>query len=216
MGLFWHGTRFLHTCNLFLEGRPLVILSHHVVDVGSACQIDLTNTALSIDDSTTVKQGEIHIHRVMELQEGALVQTITVTSFHTLPVPVTLALKLGADFRDLFEVRGVMRQERGQFQPARIDATSLTFDYRGIDMIERETQILFAPPADAVLPDRLFWDLQLKRNQPIELRIVVQVHDSDEVLHTRNATVTSLPTLPRQKSRGCTPAEKHLRGQPLL
>src|SRR5205823_12165033 len=40
MGLFWHGTRFLHTCNLFLEGRPLVMLSHHVADVGSVCQID--------------------------------------------------------------------------------------------------------------------------------------------------------------------------------
>src|SRR5690348_7032510 len=46
MGLFWHGTRFLHVCNLFLEGRPLVILSHHVADAGSVCQIDLTNTAL--------------------------------------------------------------------------------------------------------------------------------------------------------------------------
>src|SRR5205823_11646422 len=169
MGLFWHGTRFLHTCNLFLEGRPLVVLSHHVADVGSVCQIDLTNTTLSIDDTTNVKQGEIHIHRALELQDDALMQSITVTSFHTLPVPVTLALKLGADFRDMFEVRGFMRQERGQFQPTRMDATSLIFDYRGIDAVERETQIMFAPPTDAVLPDRVFWDLQLKRNQPVAL-----------------------------------------------
>src|SRR5437660_12241825 len=68
MGLFWHGTRFLHTGNLFLEGRPLVMLSHHVADVGSACQIDLTTTALSVDDNTKVKQGGVHVNRVLVLQ----------------------------------------------------------------------------------------------------------------------------------------------------
>ena len=194
MGLFWHGTRFLHTCNLFLEGRPLVMLSHHVADVGSVCQIDLTNTALSIDDNTKVKQGEIHVHRVLELQDDALIQTITVTSFHTLPVPVMLALKLGADFRDLFEVRGLMRQERGQFQPTRMDATSLIFDYRGIDTVERETRIMFAPPVDSVLPDRVFWDLQLKRNQPVELRMIVKVNDSDQAIRPSTVGVAPLPT----------------------
>src|ERR1051326_6664132 len=59
MGLFWHGTRFLRTCNLYLEGHPLVMLSHHVTNMGDACQIDLTNTTFPLSNGLTIEQGAI-------------------------------------------------------------------------------------------------------------------------------------------------------------
>src|SRR3954469_24945987 len=87
MGLFWHGTRFLHNCNLYLEGKPLVMLSHHVTNMGDACQIDLTNASFSLQNGFSIEQGAIHVSRLLELQHEQLVQTITVTNFSALMVP---------------------------------------------------------------------------------------------------------------------------------
>src|SRR5262245_53145555 len=41
-GLFWRGTRFLRSFDLFIEGRPLVSLSHSLSDEEGSCQIDMT------------------------------------------------------------------------------------------------------------------------------------------------------------------------------
>src|SRR5690349_15094546 len=61
MGLFRHGTRFLRTCNLYLEGSPLVPLSHQVATMSDACHIDLTNVTFSCQQQHEVEQGEIHV-----------------------------------------------------------------------------------------------------------------------------------------------------------
>ncbi len=50
MGLFSHGTRFLQTCNLYLEGCRLVPLSHQVAAMGDACHIDLTNVTFAVEN----------------------------------------------------------------------------------------------------------------------------------------------------------------------
>src|SRR5579859_5405198 len=113
MGLFWRGTRFLRMCNLFLEGRSLMVLSHHIATIGNACQIDLTNRAFTTSHGFAVEQGELHIERQLELQPDHLVQTFTITSFHSVPVPLTLNLIVGTDFSDMFEVRGAQRTQRG-------------------------------------------------------------------------------------------------------
>src|SRR5215468_304230 len=65
MGLFSHGTRFLRTSNLFLEGCRLVPLSHQVVGMGDACHIDLTNVTFSMSNQEVVEQGAIHVDRFM-------------------------------------------------------------------------------------------------------------------------------------------------------
>jgi glycogen debranching enzyme len=178
-GLFWHGTRFLRTCNLTLEGRPLLMLSHHVAETGNACQVDLTNYAFTADHVASVEQGVIHISRYLELRPEELVQIITVTSFYTVPVPLTLLLKIGADFRDIFEVRGRTRAERGTLRPPTLANNNiLTFSYQGLDDVLRDTQLLLSPHADLVHADSLSWNLQLKRHQPIELRITVRMNES--------------------------------------
>src|SRR5437660_2060539 len=177
MGLFWHGTRFLRTCNLFLEGRPLMTLSHHVARFGDACQIDLTNRAFTQGEHI-VEQGAIHIHRHLELQKDRMLQTITVTSFHVVPLPLILNLKLGADFRDLFEVRGSKREMRGELYPPRKNPTGLALAYRGLDDVERETEFVFEPAPDQLLDDRVCWKLQLSRGKPVELCVTVNMCES--------------------------------------
>ncbi|HLZ60802.1 MAG TPA: glycogen debranching N-terminal domain-containing protein [Ktedonosporobacter sp.] len=194
MGLFWHGTRFLRTCNLFLEGRPLMVLSHHIATMGDACQIDLTNHAFTASHGFKIEQGEIHIGRQLELCSDHLIQTLTITSFHSVPVPLTLSLAVGADFRDMFEVRGTQRAQRGTLQPPRLQNDMLVLSYRGLDDIERETAITCAPRAAHTSLDKARWQLHLKRSQPIEIRIVVKLSAlPDEIATPFESTVLRSP-----------------------
>ena len=96
MGLFWRGKRFLSVCNLFLEGQLLVTFSHYVADRGDTCLVDLTNGDFTTVDGMEVRQGSIHVRRVVELRHEQLVQTLTITSYTALAVPLALGLKIGA------------------------------------------------------------------------------------------------------------------------
>src|SRR5215469_1457455 len=101
-GLYWHGTRFVRTSDVFLTGQPLIPLSHSISDEEGTCQIDLTNPFLRIGKEI-VYQGSIHVRRMLALKGHSLTQRLVLTSFHDAPITVKLGLKLGADFRDIFE-----------------------------------------------------------------------------------------------------------------
>ncbi len=169
-GLYWHGTRFLRTCDVFLTGQPLIPLSHSISDEEGTCQIDLTNPFLRIGKEI-VYQGTIHVRRLLVLRGHELTQWLILTSFHEAPIALKLGLKLGADFRDIFEVRGLSRDKRGQQRPARVDREGVTLSYVGLDDITRETRIQFSPPATQAVMQGLFWDLHLEHGQTVEVRI---------------------------------------------
>ncbi len=188
MGLFSHGTRFLRTCNLYLEGCQLVPLSHQVAAMGDACHIDLTNVTFITENQDIVEQGAIHIDRFIELEQDALVQTFTVTNFHTTVVPFNLTLTIGADFRDLFEVRGVLRKQQGVYLPVEQESNGVILRYCGLDKIERTTHLQCHPSAHHVHADRIDWVLNLQQGGSVEIRITAKISESGtEKLVTESA-----------------------------
>lgn len=178
-GLFWQGTRFLRTCDLFLADQPLLTLSHSTSDEGNSCQIDLTNSTLSLDQETVLEQDTIHLCRLLEIKSCQLIQTITVTSFYSTPVTLDLGLKIGADFHDIFEVRGTKRSARGQLFPPKLDQSAVVFSYCGRDNVERETRLVFTPPVDHMSDGEVSWHVQLMKGQPVQMQVVVTVSEDD-------------------------------------
>ena len=191
MGLFWHGTRYLHSCNLFLQGHHLKALSHHAAEYGNACQIDLTNYTFSDQEGHEVRQGEIHIHRELEVRHQCFVQKLTITSFHDTQLSLTLGLKVGADFRDLFEVRGAVRTQRGNYLPVQHTQDHITFAYRGLDEVERQSKLQLQPPAHTIHEERLYWNVCLQRNVPVEIILTATLNESQQQVE---------PALPEQHS----------------
>ena len=189
MGLYHHGTRFLRTCNLYLEGYTLEMLSHQVAEMGNSCHIDLTNAPFTAGPERQIEQGVIHIDRYLELEQGSLTQILTITNFHASAVPLTLSLKVNADFCDLFEVRGFRREQRGKLLPVRKSNNELVFSYRGLDEIERASYIQFEPATEYIQAERIDWKLQLERNEPVTIRLTCKMGDgSAETLLTQPAT----------------------------
>lgn len=178
MGLFRQGTRFLSTCNLFVAGHKCVSLSHQTSRMSDACHIDLTNTPLQLATDATIEQGVIHIDRFVELTQSSLVHTFTITNFHTTDLSLPLSLTIGADFRDLFEVRGVTRAQRGRDQAAQVDETGIRLSYLGLDQIERTTALCVDPPAHEIQADRVDWRLNLKRGEPVQICVTLTMDES--------------------------------------
>lgn len=171
-GLYWQGTRFLRTCDAFLNGLPLISLSHSVSDEEGACQIDLTNPFMRLG-TEAVYQGTVHLRRVLQIRDNELSERLILTSFHPIPITVKLGLKAGADFRDILEVRGIERDRRGTLHPPRIGRDRLALAYDGLDGIRRLTTLTFDPPADLAVAHGLFWDVTLQPNTPVVLHVVV-------------------------------------------
>lgn len=178
MGLFRQGTRFLNVCNLFLEGQKCVSLSHQTAHMSNTCHIDLTNVPLQLATDTSIEQGVIHVDRFVELSQNALLHTFTVTNFHTTDVSLTLSLTVGADFCDLFEVRGVTRAQHGSLQVPQIDETGIRLSYLGLDQIERRTTLNIDPPAHSVQDARIDWRLDLKRGKPLQIKVSCALDES--------------------------------------
>ncbi len=212
-GLFWRGMRFLRTCDLFLEGKPLVPLSHSISDEEGSCVIDLTNPYLRLGSTMAIGQpgsdataetlrgegqsddllqGTLHVRRLLAIKGHRLTQSFEITSFSTEPVIVTIGLLVGADFRDMFEVRGLARAARGEQQPARLTTQGATFNYRGLDDIERITRVAFAPPAQTTHANAAFWTLRLLRSGTQTLHITVEVAEHDPQGRTPWGEPTSL------------------------
>jgi glycogen debranching enzyme len=174
-GLYWQGTRFLRTCDLFLAGFPLQPLSHSVADEGNMCQFNLCNPFIKLDPQTDVPQGTIHVQRDVEVRDRQLIQHIGVTSYHSKPLKILLGLKVSADFRDIFEVRGLQRAQHGTPLDPDMRRDVLSYQYRGRDEIVRETRMTLSPPVTHIIKDGVFWYLVVTPHQPISIQITTDL-----------------------------------------
>ncbi|MBE9010383.1 amylo-alpha-1,6-glucosidase [Pseudanabaenaceae cyanobacterium LEGE 13415] len=107
LGLFCNDTRFLNRLELQLDGRSPILLSS-TAEKGFVLSVLCTNPRL--DDR--IPAETIGIKRELVLN-GGLFEEIEIANYSTEPVEFELSLSFGADFIDLFEVRGFDRNQRG-------------------------------------------------------------------------------------------------------
>ncbi|HEY7974169.1 MAG TPA: glycogen debranching N-terminal domain-containing protein, partial [Ktedonobacterales bacterium] len=161
-GLYWRGARFLRSFDLFLDGKPMTGLSHSVSDEEGSCQIDLTNPFLPRDDpegntlgaaldesdgmpgvAQGIPHGVAHVRRRLTLRGRILTEHITLTNYNETPISLTLGVLAGADYRDIFEIRGLHCSQHGRLADPRLAVGEMTLSYLGADKVERETRIEF-------------------------------------------------------------------------
>jgi glycogen debranching enzyme len=68
-----------------------------------------------------------------------------VVNFGLEQIETTVSMEFGADYKDIFEVRGFRRGQRGQQIPAEFSDRELVLGYRGLDKQVRRTRIVFDP-----------------------------------------------------------------------
>jgi len=179
LGLFCRDTRFLSRLELQFERQPLILLS-------SSAQRGFALSALCANPETPdIPPETISIQRELVLQ-GGILEEITLTNYSQQPVTFELSMTFDADFADLFEIRGWVRQHSGvrlrslsspmplsretSATEAAVSPHTLVLAYRGMDGILMESRIdFYRRQPDALEGYTAIWRLTL---QPHEVRIL--------------------------------------------
>ena len=159
-GIFHRGTRHVSRLQLLLWGESAAVLSSTERGEMGVHVSHLTNAAAAGGPP----QGVIHLERSSVLTPSACLQELTFTNYGDTRLDVPLSVRCDADFRDIFEVRGVQRPRRGQtVLSCRQDA--LEWSYRGLDGAQRSTTVGLGAPVQEVGDDHLSLTLTLQPRQ---------------------------------------------------
>jgi glycogen debranching enzyme len=135
LGLYAKDTRFLSHFRLTINGRDPVLLSSSS-ERGYMSHVDLTNPDLYDGEDLVVPQQTLNIRRIRAIS-GRLFERIRVKNYNPFPVSVDLELGFGADFADIFEVRGMRREGGPPSRPPVLRDSVLEFTYDGLDNVRR-------------------------------------------------------------------------------
>jgi glycogen debranching enzyme len=179
LGFYHEGTRHLRWFELRLAGHRPLILSAQASPSNDRILVGLTNPTLEAGDDT-IPSNTIYIDRLISLSAPHLVEALTVSSYHHRPCEVALEVIFAADFRDVFEVRGMHRPQRGHLLPEERDEGRIRLAYRGLDDVVRFTDVRFDPPPALVASNRAVYTLTLAPNIAQRLDITVSASSHDE------------------------------------
>jgi glycogen debranching enzyme len=111
--------------------------------------VDLTNPDLYDGEVVTVPQQTLNVRRIRAIA-GRLFERVRLKNYNSFPVVLDLEFHMGADFADIFEVRGMTREVGSPPTPPVVLDGAIEFVYEGRDDVRRVTRIEFSG-----LPDRI-------------------------------------------------------------
>lgn len=144
LGLYYQDTRFLSCLEHFISNTRPVLLSSSTRGSHFG-QVELTNPELETAGGVRLPLQSIHL-RLVRVVRGALYQRLRLVNYNQFEVSVPLKVLMGADFRDIFEIRGARRLRRGTHLPMVRSQSSFLLRYRGLDGIVRGCHAVFDPP----------------------------------------------------------------------
>ena len=152
LGLYSRDTRFLSHFRLRVNGRDLVLLSSSS-ERGYLGYVDLTNPDLFDGDRLSAPQQTINVRRVRTI-EGKLFERNRIKNYNPFDVDLEVELRFGADFADIFEVRGMTPERAPGSSPPAVDDGVIEFAREGLDSVRRVTRIRFGVEPDAIELDQ--------------------------------------------------------------
>jgi glycogen debranching enzyme len=178
LGLYRSDTRFLSRLELRIDARRPAVLSS--VTTGNALAIcDLTQTGL--EETLAFEAHYLHVRREVLVRERGYCERLRVTNYVGRDLAVRLDMLFGADFADLFEMRGVARKKRGEHFRVVCDRDGFLFRYRGLDRMVRGTLVeLDPPPCACDAATGASYAVRLAPGETREIRIRVNTLLGDE------------------------------------
>lgn len=171
LGLYHMDTRFLSRLELTVnELKPMLL--HSSTERNYSQLVELTYPIVMVDPAGHERKENISLHRFRVLS-GALYERLRVRNFGMKDRSVRVTIEFDADFRDIFEVRGTRREQRGQFQRPRVGRNQVVLGYLGLDGETRTTTITFSPAPDELDESRASFEMEVSPGKEIEIAMEV-------------------------------------------
>ncbi|MDP2012082.1 MAG: amylo-alpha-1,6-glucosidase [Phenylobacterium sp.] len=172
-GLFHNDTRILSRFRVLLGDKPPSLLSAAIAQDNVFFTFNGANQALPYPGGPMGPPGVLHLERKRFLWEERLYERITCTNYSRDVVLLPLSIEFGADFQDMFEVRGMTRARRGHMLPPVLDGRRVRFTYVGLDQIERASVVAFSDPPGRLTPGRADFMYSLAPEGRLELYLEI-------------------------------------------
>jgi glycogen debranching enzyme len=219
LGLFCKDTRFLSRLELQINGQAPILLSS-TAQRGFAISVLCANPYVE----GCFQAETVGIQRDIVLQ-GGLFEELTITNYSTEPVRFALSLSFAADFADLFQIRGFVRDHVGKLlrrvnkedvnpdlddlsiQTLVKETGELTLAYQALDeaLIESRIQFYHRQP-DAFQGYTAIWNLELNSHETQHLGYRLQ-----PMINNHPVSAVSAPTTLRQALAAEAMEEQHWR-----
>lgn len=144
-GLFHRGTRFLDRFELRVNDEFPVLLSSAATDDGSEIVTYLTNADERRGGEIVLARDTVAIRRAKTLLGNTLYECLHLHNYGRETLSLKLSVLFGADFSDIFELRGIERRQRGRASDPVVSGESAHLRYVGLDGVHREAEISFSP-----------------------------------------------------------------------
>src|SRR5581483_10249607 len=155
-------TRFLSDMELELNHYRPMLLSSHIKNENELLSVDLTNPDIHGDHNMVIPKGTLHISRNKFLQDGACHELIMLFNYGSDTYDTELQIAFTADYKDIFEIRGMERKKRGELQKPQVNKNDhVMLSYKGLDDIERQTHLYFSPAPYHTKPYRVVYKIKL-------------------------------------------------------
>ncbi len=211
LGLYYKDTRYLSLFSLQINEwtPPLLNFSGYRNFMGT---FQYANDIMRLQSAETRPEllllpQTLGIRRSRFISQG-LHERIELANYNRFPVPISLTLLFGSDFRDIFDVRGFPRDKWGELLPPRIEGSKLLLPYKALDGVDRSTEVIFDLPPDAA-------DVEMRESTIPTVEPGIMVPDVGAPSYHINmevpvATLTWNFTLEPHVSRGPTSLSFHV------
>ena len=199
-GYFHGGTRHLSLLRQTINGQRPLLLSSRVREQNDLFGADLTNPDQVRDGVVFFPRDVLHIYRSRFLWDGHWYERLRIANYGLATISATLMVEFGADYADIFEVRGIKRARRGRQLPASVDSDAVRLAYRRARRrVARARVLRFDPAPTELTADRARFHVELAPQQVRTLTLTIPAR-------ARRATVprartTRPPSWPRRAVR---------------
>jgi len=177
-GIYHQDTRFLSQLNLRLaDGRRPVLLNSTLKQDNSLLTVDLTIPEI-VDETNKpiVRIDTVHVFRAKLLYRDICYEHLRLCNYGATTVNIPFILTFGADFADIFEVRGKQREAHGHHQPGNVNEQkqSITLAYTGLDEITRHTYIQLENANASIINNNACFEVALTPGENKDIYINIQ------------------------------------------
>ena len=179
-GLFHNDTRILSRFVVLLGGELPSLLGAGLSQDNAVFTSHSTNRTPSPLGDEGLPNGAIHLQRSRLLWNDRLYEQLRVENFGQAEVRVPLAIRFGADFHDMFEVRGASRLHRGRAAEPEVRGDSAVLRYTGLDKVARQAVIRFSETPQRLDRDTAEFLFRLPGHGALDLFVEVGAEEAPE------------------------------------
>jgi glycogen debranching enzyme len=172
-GLYFEDTRYLSRLTLRLGTERPLLLSSRVRADNDCFGADLTNPDMTREGALVLPRDTVHLFRRRFLWKEGLYEQVRIWNYAQTAIAVPVWIAFGADYADIFEVRGTVRERRGRTLDPVIGRGQVELGYEGLDREVRRTALLFSPAPDSLDALSAQYALQLEPRGSICLEVSV-------------------------------------------